>query len=304
MTTLRRTLGATGVLAGLLAAPSLRAEAVGTITPTAETLATTTAEAPDTLALTGTTTLASPVTTGTTAPDLGPEMDIVEGGAHWRIETVRGPIHVWRPAGFLAPSAGVVVYVHGYHNTADEAWISHRLASQFRASGRNALFVVPEAPIDGNDSVRWPSLSELIDAACAAPGIEVPSGPVVAIGHSGAFRTVEEWLGEPKLHEIILLDGLYKEAWPYRTWLDQRVASMPRRLTLVGHDTRRRCRRLAGEMRGAVRLSYVPAHPGGLGRRARDARLLVMDSQYAHMALVTGGRVIPLLLELSGLMRL
>jgi hypothetical protein len=235
---------------------------------------------------------------------LPPAMDIVEGGAHWRVDTIRGPVHLWQPAGYAAASAGVVVYVHGYRSTVDEAWTAHSLAAQFRASNRNALFIVPEAPTHNGEEVRWPALVELLDMVPAVCGIDAPKGPVVAIGHSGGFRTIEEWLGEPAMREIILLDGLYADSWPLRSWLASSDASSPRHLTLVGRETRRHCRRMAYQFHGAVRLPRVPVDRAGFGSRASSARLLVMDSQYRHMTLVTGGQVIPLLLKLSELPRI
>ena len=57
-----------------------------------------------------------------------------------------GAIHVWVPPGYDRATAGTVVYVHGYHTDSDGAWKDHDLARQFKASGQNAIFIVPDAP--------------------------------------------------------------------------------------------------------------------------------------------------------------
>ena len=81
-----------------------------------------------------------------TAPADAEAPPSLAGGEHVRIATKRGPVHVWRPAGYDPLTAGIVLYVHGYYTTSDKAWAEHRLAEQFAASGRNALFIVPRAP--------------------------------------------------------------------------------------------------------------------------------------------------------------
>src|SRR6266571_4841674 len=75
----------------------------------------------------------------------------VSGGEHWRIQTDHGPVHVFRPQGYDARAAGTLVYVHGLYADVDTAWRDHRLAEQFVASNRQALFIVPEAPTDGGE---------------------------------------------------------------------------------------------------------------------------------------------------------
>ena len=89
-------------------------------------------------------------------------MEQEAGGSHMRLETNHGPVHLFRPPGFDRKTAGVVVYVHGYYTHIDEAWYEHKLAEQFVASRRNALFIAPEAPAAPEESPSWTTLRRLL----------------------------------------------------------------------------------------------------------------------------------------------
>lgn len=231
----------------------------------------------------------------------GPRPDAVAGGDHWRIETTGGPLHVWRPAAYRPATAGLVIYIHGYDTTADETWEADRLGEQFQASRRNALFLVPEAPSSGGDAVRWERLGDLLEAATRGTGIAVPPHPVVAVGHSGAYRTLIPWLGSPRLEQVILLDALYgrSNVRPFRDWL--RRARGRRRLIVVGAETVPESRQLLRSFRHAVHRDEVPESVSGFAPRERRARLLSLRSQYGHQELVSAGKVIAPLLALTSL---
>jgi hypothetical protein len=214
------------------------------------------------------------------------------GGRHLRIGTARGSIHVWLPRGYVARTAGIVVYVHGYYTGVDQAFVDHRLAEQFRASRRNALFLAAEAPAWNGAAVTWPDLSELLDEVGTRSGFALPRGPLVVAGHSGAIRTVLSWLLHPRVEEIVLLDGLYRGEGELAAWL----AGGPhvrRRLLLVGQETAERTEAWLPSMKGAIFRHRVPARLPAADRRAL---LVYYRSQHDHMAIIAGGRVLPLLL--------
>ncbi len=224
------------------------------------------------------------------------------GGQHDRLITSRGVAHLWRPAGYDPKKAGTVVYLHGYWVNADQAWTEYKLVEQFHDSARNALFVVPESPAEDLDDVQWKDLGDLLHEVRALAHLAMPDGPIVAVAHSGAFRTVVGWLGEKRLQQIVLLDGLYKREDEFRAWIEGQRGKRVRRLTLISTDTWARADRLAQRMRGAQRVEGVPEDVAALGH-ARHAEVLSIKSQYDHMAIVTSGKVIPLALQLTPLPR-
>jgi hypothetical protein len=223
------------------------------------------------------------------------------GGASWRVGTSRGAVLVWRPAGYHSRDAGVVVYLHGYFTTTDQAVADHRLLEQFRASGRNALFVVPESPAWNGEDPVWQAPGPLLDEVFRRTGLTPPHGPLVVAAHSGGFRPLLLWLGDPRLEEVLLLDGLYRSEEQLRAWLEAAPPGAPRRLVLVGDETAQKAEALAAAVPGAVVLPRVPAARAGLDGAARTTRLLSIRSQYNHMAIVESGEVLPLLLRASRL---
>jgi hypothetical protein len=223
------------------------------------------------------------------------------GGRHLRLATDNGPVHVWMPAGFDPASAGIALYLHGYYTDVDGAWRDHDLAEQFRRSGRNALFIVPEAPSGNHQQPFWRSLGELIRTVRERVGVHRPWGPVVAIGHSGAYRSLEPWLDEYELSHLTLLDALYGNEEAFLSWVEGYRGHRRPQLVLVGGDTFAWTEPLARERGDVAAFDWIPERASDLTPAQRQSPILYFRTQYGHMEMVTNGRVIPLLLQLSPL---
>ena len=189
-------------------------------------------------------------------------------GVHQRLETAQGPVHLW--CGAEAPNE-TVVFVHGYELDADAIYAQHALAEQFQASGRNALFVVPEAPIDNADTVKWSKLEALLETVDSKAGIEAPRA-VLVVGHSGGFRTIGAWLGSPLVSRVVLLDGVYGEMEVWSAWLARDDA----RLVVVSAVTKPRAE------------GFVKALD-----EAKRARVRHTITTLGHWALVSGRELLP-----------
>jgi hypothetical protein len=226
--------------------------------------------------------------------------DEVAGGKHWRIKTPQGAVHVWAPPGYDRETAGTVIYVHGYYTDADGAWRDHELARQFKASHQNALFIVPDAPAGNDDSVQWPALKDLRRAVTRA-NIHLPDGPVVVIGHSGAFRTVMQWVDHRLVEQIILLDAMYAGESAFDEYIGSGKRADEHKLIVVGASTATASEGFAKKYKFAASREKMPSSASGFSRRERNAQLLYVHSQYEHMSIVTSGKVIPVLLHLTPL---
>jgi hypothetical protein len=220
------------------------------------------------------------------------------GGSHMRLETNHGPVHLFRPAGFDRRTAGVVVYVHGYYTHIDDAWHEHKLAEQFAASRRNALFIAPEAPAAPEETASWSSLRRLLTMVFRAVHLRELPGPLVVVGHSGAYRTLVPWLDEPALHQLILIDALYGNEPDFLDWLARERGN---RMTLVVKGTGKWADPFVKKLPYAITLSRIPGEISELSRAERGAKLLCLRSQYGHFELITEGRVMPVLLGRAGL---
>lgn len=228
--------------------------------------------------------------------------DKVEGGMHWRIKTDAGAVHVWVPADYDRATAGTVVYVHGYYTDADGAWKDHDLAKQFRASKQNALFVVPDAPSGNDEQVAWNALTDLRRAVTRA-NIRLPDGPTIVMGHSGAFRTVMKWVDHKVVAEVILLDALYGGQTAFDDFIGSGKRAKQHKLIVVGSDTATASASFTKKYPFAVTREKMPASSDDFSKREKKAKLLYVRSQYGHMEIVTGGKVIPSLLRLTPLKR-
>lgn len=180
-----------------------------------------------------------------------------------------GSVRGFVPDGYTG--AWTVVYVHGHGVDVNEAWTKHELPKQFLESGLKALFLAVEAPANGQQSVFVPDLPSLLLAVTKNTSI-VPPSKVVAIGHSGAYRTLTHWVDYDHLKQIILLDGLFGGVVPFAKYV-----LSGGKLTIIATD-----------------------------RTSENSALLAkkVDVEYTkvnedHMGLVTSGRYIPPLLKRS-----
>jgi hypothetical protein len=225
-----------------------------------------------------------------------PPVEPPTGAQEWRVVAREGVVRIYRPGGFRARDAALVLYVHGLYTDVDRAWREHRLPEQFEASGRNALFVVPAARTAAPDPLPWPALPALLETVGAAVGQPLPA-PVVAAGHSGAYKLIAGWLGHPRLQTVLLLDGLYGLEPAFRAWLDSRG----HRMALVGQSTAAAVAKFARRAPYSVRRHRCPDEFAALTARERTAKLLAMGTEADHFGIVTDGKILPLLLQWAGI---
>lgn len=216
--------------------------------------------------------------------------DLVAAGKHWRIETLRGPVHVWTPASYNAKTAATVVFVHGYHVDVDHAWTDYRLPHQFALSGINAMFIAPEAPMGKSSALAWPSLRALLASVATNIDVRMPTKRLVTIGHSGAYRTLAVWLANEGLDTVILLDAVYGE-YSFVGWVRE---SKKHRLINVAYETGRFCDYMHRMLPSTKRIDGLPLE--GLP----DSRIIYAKTNVGHWQLVTDGVAIPLTLRSIG----
>jgi hypothetical protein len=241
---------------------------------------------------------------GATTTDPAPTSPIVAAqlaGHEFAWTSSAGAVHVWVPAGYHADGAALVFYVHGYGIDVDHAWIEHRLPEQFASSAVNAVFVAIEAPSGARQPVSWPVLADAIHEVFSHVEVARPVGAIVAIGHSGGYRTLLAWLDDPTLDWVIQLDSTYGEVEAWQAWM---ASSSNHHLIFVGDDTIRWTEELADGLAptlGAalVTLDRFGDHDALPEPDLRSARAIYIRSQYSHMAIVTGGLAIPALLRMT-----
>ena len=213
--------------------------------------------------------------------------EIARRGKSWRIETEHGAVRVWIPEDYDAATAATVVFVHGYWTDCDAAWTDYRLPEQFALSGINAMFVVPEAPANKKSKVAWPSLDALIAQVTAEVDVAMPAGRLVAMGHSGAYRTLAGWLVNKRLDTVVLFDAVYRE-YRFAPWV-RRVES--HRLVNIAYETSRYSDVMHKRLPKTVRVAGLPLFG------FPDARIVYATTDVGHWHLVTDGVALPMALR-------
>lgn len=226
--------------------------------------------------------------------------DTVLDGKHWRVKTAQGAVHVWVPPDYDRETAGTVVYVHGYYTDADGAWRDHELARQFKRSRQNAMFIVPDAPKGNDEHVMWPALTDLRRAVTRA-NIKLPDGPIVVMGHSGAFRTVMQWVDHRLVDQIILLDALYAGEQAFDDFIASGKRADDHKMIVVGAGTAEESSAFSRKYKFAAAREGMPERLSDFTKHERRAKLLYIRSQYEHMGIVTSKKVIPILLRVTRL---
>jgi hypothetical protein len=234
----------------------------------------------------------SPVAPSTDAHVL---TEAARAGRHVRIDGPRGAIHAWIPQSFRPETGATIVYVHGYYDDADTAYVGHRLPEQFAMSALNAMFIVPEAPAMTKVPPNYPNLSELIRIVEDKTSLSRGMALTAAVGHSGAYRTINAWLDEPLLDQVVLIDGNYANEEILEAWLR---ASPHHRLITVGEDTLAWNEQLLRDMPDAFVIDRVPPTYDTWPPEAKQAQLVYVRAQYYHMPLVTDGIVLPSVLRM------
>ena len=188
-----------------------------------------------------------------------------------------------------------MIYVHGLYTKVDGAWDEHNLPHQFAASTINAMFIACEAPSSLGEAVAWTSMSELlatVDAAIA--DVRQPRRRIVAVGHSGAYRTLLHWLTDETLDTVVLFDAAYGEIESYRSWV---TAKPRRRLIDVGDDTKKWTEELHKKLPDTVILEDFPPVEQEIPAAVARAKILYIRSTMGHFPLVTGGIALPMVLR-------
>jgi hypothetical protein len=220
--------------------------------------------------------------------------DSTEKGTHWRLMTPRGPVHVWIPANYDRATARTVLFVHGYNTTVDGAWTDYHLDDQFARSGINAMFIACGAPAALNRPMVWPSLIELLHTVQAGIDQPLPKGELVAVGHSGAYRTLVLWLPNSALRTLILLDAAYGEQDEFMAWARD---DKHHRLINVASDTIQESNWIHAFLRETKRVYGLSTE---LSDDAKSARVLYLRTDVGHMPMITDGVALPLALSALG----
>ncbi len=126
----------------------------------------------------------------------------------------------------------MVFWFHGWRNSVDNAAAYYELTSQFIASKRNAVLVLPETARNSPDSYGGKLENRGDFKALVADVLQglkdkglIPkncvSGHILLGGHSGAYRVMARIIknGQMPIDEAMLFDALYGETDIFMDWI-------------------------------------------------------------------------------------
>jgi len=130
----------------------------------------------------------------------------------------------------------------------------------------------------------------LLSTVTKGIALPLPKGELVAVGHSGAYRTLVLWLQQPALHTLVLLDAAYGEEDQFMAWArDDR-----HRLINVASDTIQESNWMHQYLPSTRRVYGLP---NDWPADARTARVLYVRTAIGHMPMITEGVALPLALR-------
>ena len=94
---------------------------------------------------------------------------------------------------------------------------------------------------------------------------------------------------------VILLDGMYGFEQEYHRWF---AADKKNKITFVARGTKKLTLRFIRRYSNVIRKNRIPRT---FSQKEKLARIVYLDSQFGHSALVSSKKVIPLILQLTRL---
>jgi hypothetical protein len=127
-----------------------------------------------------------------------------------------------------------VVHFHGWGNNVTNALRKYQLPEQFAASGKNAILIVPQGPLNASDSFGGKledpdGFKRFIDEALEtlrADGVidKGEAGRIILSGHSGGYEVISAILARggmtANVREVWLFDALYAKTERFVLWFD------------------------------------------------------------------------------------
>lgn len=150
-------------------------------------------------------------------------------------------IAIFIPKGFRQTDAvDLIIHLHGWWNNIDSVLKRYRLPQQVYESGKNAILVVPQGPLNAPDSFGGKledpdGLKNFVQDVVAYLFRESKTktrsiGKIILTGHSGAYHGISFALlrgGIPeKISEVYLFDALYGQTEKYAYWIDHYKGKM------------------------------------------------------------------------------
>jgi hypothetical protein len=147
-------------------------------------------------------------------------------------------VAIFIPKGFRETGqVDFVVHFHGWKNNVEGVLRQYRLIEQLNESGRNAVLVVPQGPLNAPDSFGGKLedaggfqrfMTDVVETLRQQSGLKKKDfalGQIVLTGHSGGYEVISAIVDcgglTERVREVWLFDALYAQADKFLAWIDR-----------------------------------------------------------------------------------
>jgi hypothetical protein len=144
-------------------------------------------------------------------------------------------VGIFVPNGFRVTNRlDFIVHFHGWRHTVAGTLAEYKLIEQFAASGKNAILIVPQGPLNVPDSFGGKLedtngfkifMAEVVRQLCERGMLlrgDFQIGDIILSGHSGGYHVMAAILDHgglsDKIKEVWLFDALYEYANIFSNW--------------------------------------------------------------------------------------
>jgi hypothetical protein len=209
-------------------------------------------------------------------------------------------VAVFVPRGYRPASpVNLVVFLHGWDSSIDDARVRFDLYRQFSQSGVQALLVIPELAWNAPDSFGGKledpgGFTRMVDELLtdlAAAGITrgTRPGSIVLAGHSGGFESIAMILAHGDLaaniREVMLFDAVFAWVRQFAAWIEKRDGRFVSVISAGGEETTVVNELMAVLTADHAAFATVPDSPQN-DDRVRASRVTFLRSDADHYGVV------------------
>jgi len=188
-----------------------------------------------------------------------------------------------------------VVHFHGWGATLTNALPKYRLIEQFSESERNAILIVPQGPVNAQDSfggkLEDPDgfkrfIAEAMETLRQRGVIKNSQiGRIILSGHSGGYQVISSIVAvgglSQKVREVWLFDALYARTERFVIWFDNHPGRFVDIYTEHG-GTKEETQNLMAALQGNEVSFFAGEDSTATARDLRDHHLVFLFSQLPH----------------------
>jgi hypothetical protein len=207
-----------------------------------------------------------------------------------------------------------VVHFHGWRQHLDGVLSHYKLIEQMSASGRNAVLVVPQGPLDAPDSFGgkledpdgfkrfMDEVAETLRQSGALKKQDFVFGNIILSGHSGGYQVISSIVDcgglTDHVAEVWLFDALYAQTDKFLAWFDKQHGRFVDLYTEHG-GTKQETEQLMATLKGRQTKFFEGKEGEAKADELKSNRAIFLFSALPHDDIVDKHQTFRALLESS-----